>query len=179
MPESPVFAKAVVLAEGSRGHLTQSWLLSSGIQSRYPQTYALGVKELWQIEPRSAPVFHSVGWPLESHTFGGSWFYPLGENLVSLGLVVGLDSREANLSVHDKLQTLKRHPLFVRYLRGGKRLEWGAKTLPEGGWHALPERLSGPGALLIGDSAGFLNMASLKGVHYAMGFRCFCSGDTS
>lgn len=169
MPESPVFAKVVVLAEGSRGHLTQSWLLNSGIKNRYPQTYALGVKEMWQIKPRSSvPVFHSVGWPLKNHTFGGSWFYPLGENLISLGLVVGLDSKDAGISVHDKLQDLKNHPLFDRYLKGGKRLEWGAKTLPEGGWHAVPEKLSGPGVMLVGDSAGFLNMASLKGVHYAM-----------
>ena len=112
--------------------------------------------------------FHTIGWPLPYNTFGGSWFYPLGGDLVSLGLIAGLDSPEGDLSVHDKLQAMKRHPLFARLLKGGKCLEWGAKTLPEGGWHALPKKLSGNGILIIGDSAGFINMASLKGIHYAM-----------
>ena len=163
-----ILAKTVVLSEGSRGHLTQSWLLKSNIQSHYPQTYALGVKEIWQVETKPKTVFHTIGWPLPHNTFGGSWFYPLGENLVSFGLVTGMDSSEGDLSTHDKLQAMKNHPLFARWLKDGKCLEWGAKTLPEGGYHALPERLSGNGVLIIGDSAGFLNMASLKGIHYAM-----------
>ena len=167
-PETKILAKTVVLSEGSRGHLTQAWLMRSNIQSKYPQTYALGVKEIWQVKTKPQAVFHTIGWPLSRNTFGGSWFYPIGENLVSLGLMAGLDSPEGGLSVHDKLQVMKDHPLFAPWLKGGKCLEWGAKTLPEGGYHALPEKLSGHGVLIIGDSAGFINMASLKGIHYAM-----------
>ena len=163
-----IFAKAVVLSEGSRGHLTQAYLQNQGIQSFYPQTYALGVKEVWELEKDPDKIFHTVAWPLDSKTFGGSWFYPLGNKQVSLGLVVGLDSANAGLSVHDELQKMKRHPLFQKYLKGGKCIEWGAKTIPEGGYHALPERLSGDSVLIIGDSAGLVNMASLKGIHYAM-----------
>ena len=163
-----IFAKAVVLSEGSRGHLTQAYLKDQKIKSSYPQTYALGVKEIWEVEKDPDKIFHTIAWPLDSKTFGGSWFYPMGNNQVSLGLVAGLDSANAGLSVHDELQKMKRHPLFKKYLKGGKCIEWGAKTIPEGGYHALPERLSGDSVLIIGDSAGFVNMASLKGIHYAM-----------
>ena len=163
-----IFAKTVVLSEGSRGHLTQAYLQDQNIKSSYPQTYALGVKEIWEVEQDPDRVFHTLAWPLDSQTFGGSWFYPLGNKQVSLGLVVGLDSAHANLSAHDELQKMKEHPLFKKYLKNGKCLEWGAKTIPEGGYHALPERLSGDSLLMIGDSAGFVNMASLKGIHYAM-----------
>ena len=167
-PGSPIFAKIVVLAEGSRGHLSQSYILNQNIGSYYPQTYALGVKEIWEVKEEPEKIFHSIGWPLDSQTFGGSWFYPLGEGLVSLGLVAGLDSQNGNLSVHGELQKMKIHPLFKKYLEGGKCVEWGAKTIPEGGYYALPERLSGEGVLILGDSAGLVNMASLKGIHYAM-----------
>lgn len=167
-PAEKVFAKAVVLSEGSRGHLTQSYLMKENIQSRYPQTYALGVKEIWEVKKEPKGILHSVGWPLDSQTFGGSWFYPLGKNMVSIGLVVGLDSPSGNLSVHDELQKMKQHSLFRKYLEGGKCLEWGAKTIPEGGYHALPKRWRGEGLLILGDGAGFVNMASLKGIHYAM-----------
>lgn len=163
-----ILSKIVVLSEGSRGHLSQSYLLSQNIQSRYPQTYALGVKEIWEVKKEPKGIFHSIGWPLGRHTFGGSWCYPLGQGLISLGLVAGLDSPEGSLSVHDKLQQMKEHPLFKQYLEGGVCKEWGAKTIPEGGWHALPERMSGDSILILGDSAGLVNMASLKGIHYAM-----------
>ena len=167
-PASQIFAKVVALSEGSRGHLTQAYLKNQNISSHYPQTYALGVKEVWEIKKEPNKIFHSMGWPLDSKTFGGSWFYPLGEGLASLGLVAGLDSHSAELSVHDELQKMKEHPLFKKYLEGGKCIEWGAKTIPEGGCHAIPNRLSGDSVLILGDSAGFVNMASLKGVHYAM-----------
>ena len=163
-----IFAKTVVLAEGSRGHLTQTFLKKENIKSKYPQTYALGVKEIWEVKKEPTKIMHTISWPLSHNTFGGSWFYPLGNHLVSLGLIAGLDSPDSNLSVHDQLQNLKQHPLFSSWLKGGKCIEWGAKTLPEGGYHALPEKLHGDNVLLIGDSAGFINMASLKGVHYAM-----------
>jgi len=163
-----ILAKTVVLSEGSRGHLTQAYLEDQKIKSHYPQTYALGVKELWEVKKDPDKVFHTIAWPLDSKTFGGSWFYPLGKNQISLGLVVGLDSPQADLSVHDKLQEMKKHPLFQKHLKGGECIEWGAKTIPEGGYHALPKNLSGDNLLIIGDSAGFVNMASLKGIHYAM-----------
>ena len=167
-PGHPIFSKIVVLSEGSRGHLTQSYIQTQNISRQYPQTYALGVKEVWEVKTEPNKIFHSLGWPLDSKTFGGSWFYPLGENLISVGLVAGLDSPSAQLSVHDELQKMKSHPLFKKYLEGGKCIEWGAKTIPEGGYHAIPNRLSGDGVLILGDSAGFVNMASLKGIHYAM-----------
>ena len=167
-PASQIFSKIVVLSEGSRGHLTQAYIHNQNISSHYPQTYALGVKEIWEVKTEPDKIFHSMGWPLDSKTFGGSWFYPLGEGLASMGLVLGLDSPSAQLSVHDELQKMKTHPLFKKYLEGGKCIEWGAKTIPEGGYYAIPDRLSGEGVLILGDSAGFVNMASLKGVHYAM-----------
>lgn len=163
-----IFAKVVVLSEGTRGHLTSSYLSQKNIKSKYPQTYALGVKEVWEVKKEPRSILHTMGWPLKSHTFGGAWLYPLGNNMISLGLVVGLDSVSANLSVHDKLQVLKEHKLFAKLLEGGKCIEWGAKTIPEGGYHSWPEQLHGNGILIVGDSAGFVNMASLKGVHYAM-----------
>ena len=167
-PASHIFSKVVVLSEGSRGHLTQSYLQNQNISGQYPQTYALGIKEIWEVKTEPNKILHSLGWPLDSKTFGGSWLYPLGESLVSLGLVAGLDSPSAQLSIHDELQKMKSHPLFKKYLEGGKCIEWGAKTIPEGGYHAIPNRLSGDGILILGDSAGFVNMASLKGIHYAM-----------
>jgi electron-transferring-flavoprotein dehydrogenase len=109
-----------------------------------------------------------MGWPLPADAFGGSFMYPLGKDQVSIGLVVGLDYHDAGLDVHVLLQKMKAHPLFRPYLEGGQMLEWGAKTIPEGGYHALPERLHGDGLLMAGDTAGFVDVPSLKGIHYAM-----------
>jgi electron-transferring-flavoprotein dehydrogenase len=109
-----------------------------------------------------------MGWPLPGDAFGGSFFYPLEPNVAALGLVVGLDYREVTLDVHVLLQRLKGHPLFRPYLEGGEMVEWGAKTIPEGGFHALPARRHGDGAVVVGDAAGFVEVASLKGIHYAM-----------
>jgi electron-transferring-flavoprotein dehydrogenase len=113
-------------------------------------------------------VIHTMGWPLPADAFGGSFFYPLGADLVALGLVVGLDYAEADLDVHVLLQRLKLHPLVRPCLEGGELLEWGAKTIPEGGFYALPERLSGEGLLMAGDTVGLVDVPSLKGIHYAM-----------
>jgi electron-transferring-flavoprotein dehydrogenase len=113
-------------------------------------------------------VIHTVGWPLPNDAFGGSWIYPMAPDAVSFGLVVGLDYPELDLDVHELLQRLKRHPLLEPILAGGELLEWGAKTIPEGGWHSLPERLRGDGLLVAGDAAGLVNVAALKGIHYAM-----------
>ena len=174
-PAGCLFAKAVVLAEGSRGHLTEAYLAKEKIRRPYPQTYALGVKEVWEVEREPDKIFHTIAYPLDRNTFGGSWFYGMGDHLVSLGLVAGLDSPDGGLSVYDKLKLLKKHPLFAPWLKGGKRVEWGAKTIPEGGWRALPEKLYGDGVLILGDGAGFVNMASLKGIHYAMASGVFAA----
>jgi electron-transferring-flavoprotein dehydrogenase len=160
--------KVVVLAEGTRGPLAQAWRDWQGIGSENPQIFALGVKEVWEVERPLDRVIHTLGWPLPWDAFGGSWCYPMGPGQLSIGLVVGLDYHEAGLDVHESLQRMKLHPLFRDLLAGGKLLEWGAKTIPEGGYHAIPERLSGDGLVMIGDTAGFVDVPSLKGIHYAM-----------
>ncbi len=161
-------AKVIVLAEGSRGPLAQAWCQWRGVGSANPQLFALGVKEVWQVARPLDRVIHTMGWPLPRDAFGGSWCYPMGPDQVSIGLVVGLDYHDAALDVHELLQRMKLHPLFREVLQGGTLLEWGAKTIPEGGYYSLPERLSGDGMVLIGDTAGFVDVPSLKGVHYAM-----------
>ncbi len=161
-------AKVTVLAEGTRGLLTQGWLQWQRVPSPNPQIYALGVKEVWEVKRPLGRVIHTLGWPLPTDAFGGSFLYPLGSSEVALGLVVGLDYHDATLDVHELLQRMKLHPLFREVLEGGQLLEWGAKTIPEGGWHALPERLHGDGLLLAGDAAGLVDVPSLKGIHYAM-----------
>ncbi len=113
-------------------------------------------------------VTHTLGWPLPRDAFGGSFIYPMGENLVSLGLVVGLDAPYVDLDVHALLQRFKRHPLLRQILAGGELVEWGAKTIPEGGYYAIPDRLSSDGLLIAGDAAGLVDVASLKGIQYAM-----------
>jgi electron-transferring-flavoprotein dehydrogenase len=167
-PPTDIKAKVTVLAEGTRGALTQAWLRWQAVGSANPMIYALGVKELWETKRPLDAVIHTLGWPLPRDAFGGSFFYPLEPNLVALGLVVGLDYRETTLDVHVLLQKMKRHPLFRPYLEGGEMVEWGAKTIPEGGYYALPQRRHGDGLLLAGDAAGFVEVASLKGIHYAM-----------
>ena len=161
-------AKITIIAEGTRGALSQAYREWQRIGSSNPQLYALGVKEVWQTRKPLDRVIHTLGWPLPNDAFGGSFMYPLGPDQVALGLVVGLDYHNANLDVHLLLQQLKLHPLFREYLEGGQLLEWGAKTIPEGGYYSLPERRSGDGVLLIGDAAGFVDVPSLKGIHYAM-----------
>ncbi len=161
-------AKVTVLAEGTRGLLSQAYLGWQGITSANPQIFALGVKEVWETKRALDRVVHTMGWPLTPDAFGGSWMYPLGPNLISLGLVVGLDYHDAGLDVHDLLQRMKSHPLFRKYLDGGRLVEWGAKTIPEGGYYSLPERLHGDGLLIVGDAAGFVDVPSLKGIHYAV-----------
>jgi len=167
-PGTDLVARALVLAEGTRGPLTQAFLASQAIGSENPQIFALGVKEVWETKVPLESVVHTMGWPLPNDAFGGSFMYPLEPNLVALGLVVGLDYRNWALDVHDLLQRLKLHPFFRRYLERGEMVEWGAKTIPEGGYYALPERRSGDGVLIVGDAAGFVDVPSLKGIHYAM-----------
>jgi len=161
-------AKITALAEGTRGLLAQAWCQWQRVPSENPQIFALGVKELWETKQPLDRVIHTLGWPLPRDAFGGSFVYPLEPNLVALGLVVGLDYRDAALDVHVLLQWLKHHPLLRELLAGGEMIEWGAKTIPEGGFYSLPERRSGAGVVLLGDAAGFVDVPSLKGIQYAM-----------
>jgi electron-transferring-flavoprotein dehydrogenase len=168
LPANDLGAQVTVLSDGTRSALAQGWMKWRGVGSVNPQIYALGVKELWEVEHPPRAVIHTMGWPLPTDAFGGSWCYPMGPRLMSIGLVVGLDYRSANLDVHVLLQRMKSHPLFRRYLDGGEMIEWGAKTIPEGGYHSIPESLSGDGLIVTGDAAGLVNVATLKGIHYAM-----------
>ena len=168
MPPTDVTAQVTVLSEGTRGPLAQAYTKKQAIASPNPQVFALGVKELWETKKPLDAVIHTLGWPLPRSAFGGSFVYPMAENLIALGLVIGLDYKESSLDVHALVQDMKQHPLFKPYLEGGEMLEWGAKTIPEGGYYSLPERLSGDGLLMIGDTVGFVDVPSLKGIHYAM-----------
>ena len=137
-----------------------------------PQVWELGVKEVWKVPQPLDRVIHTMGWPLRPQAkyreFGGSFIYPMGDDMVSIGMVVGLDYRDPRLNPHDLLQILKTHPTVRAILEGGERIEWGAKTIPGGGFHALPRRLHAPGLLLCGDGVGMVNVPTLKGVHYAV-----------
>lgn len=168
MPAMDITARVTVLSEGTRGTLSQAWYDWQNVSGRNPQIYALGVKELWETKRPLDRIIHTLGWPLPGDAFGGSWMYPLEDNLVSIGLVVGLDYQDARLDVHESLQRLKLHPLFRPYLEGGEMVEWGAKTIPEGGWLSVPTRRHGDGICIVGDSAGYVDVPSLKGIHYAM-----------
>ncbi len=171
-PGSDVKARVTVLAEGTQGHLTGAALDYFGLHGEHPQVWALGVKEVWRVARPLDHVVHTMGWPLRGaaryREFGGSFIYPMGDDMLTIGMVVGLDYRDASLSVHDLLQLLKTHPRIRGLLTGGERLEWGAKTIPEGGFAALPRNLSAPGLLLTGDGAGMVNVPALKGIHYAI-----------
>jgi electron-transferring-flavoprotein dehydrogenase len=170
-PGSDLTARVTILAEGTQGHLTGVAMRRFGLTSK-PQVWALGVKEVWEVEHPLPRVMHTMGWPLRGakrfREFGGSFIYPMGENMVALGMVVGLDYTDATVSVHDFLQEFKSHPRIRRLLEGGKRVAWGAKTIPEGGFLALPDRFQFPGGMIVGDAAGFVNVPALKGIHYAM-----------
>jgi electron-transferring-flavoprotein dehydrogenase len=171
-PGSDIRARAVVLAEGTQGHLTGVAIDHFGLHGESPQVWALGVKEVWRVPKPLKRVIHTMGWPLRNgrkyREFGGSFIYPMGDDMVTVGLVVGLDYRDADLSVHDLLQQLKTHRVVQRILSGGERVAWGAKTIPEGGYLALPRNLNAPGLLLCGDGAGLVNVPALKGIHYAV-----------
>ena len=174
-PGSDVVARATVLAEGCWGHLTGAALKGLDLAAKDPQVWALGVKEVWEVEQPFHKVVHTLGWPLRGGAkykeFGGSWIYGMnreGETpKVSIGYVVGLDNTDARLSVHDVLQEFKLHPLVQKILKGGKRVAWGAKAIPEGGYWAMP-KLHAPGMVVCGDAGGMVNVPRLKGIHYAI-----------
>ena len=187
-PPTDIVARVTALSEGTRGMLSQAYMKWQNIGSENPQIFALGVKEIWETKKPLTEVIHTMGWPLPRDAFGGSFMYPMSDTTVALGLVVGLDYPQRTLDVHGLLQKLKTHPLFRQYLEGGELVEWGAKTIPEGGYYALPERRHGDGVVMLGDAAGFVDVPSLKGIHYAMQSGIFAaraiydalkSGDTS
>jgi electron-transferring-flavoprotein dehydrogenase len=163
-----VVAQVTALAEGTRGSLSQAWLEWQSVGAENPQIFALGVKEIWETKRPLDAIVHTLGWPLPTDAFGGSFMYPLEPNLVALGLVVGLDYRDAALDAHALFQRMKLHPVFRRVLEDGEMVEWGAKTIPEGGYYAVPARRSGDGVVMLGDAAGFVDVPSLKGIDYAM-----------
>jgi electron-transferring-flavoprotein dehydrogenase len=171
-PGSDVVAGVTVLAEGTQGHLTGAAIQHFGLQGENPQVWALGVKEVWKVARPLDRVIHTMGWPLRGgrryREFGGSFIYPMGDDMVTIGMVVGLDYRDAELSVHDLLQELKTHRLVRRILDGGERVGWGAKAIPEGGFLSLPSSFNAPGLLLAGDGVGLVNVPALKGIHYAI-----------
>jgi electron-transferring-flavoprotein dehydrogenase len=171
-PGSDIAARVTILAEGTQGHLTGAALERFGLRGENPQVWALGVKEVWRVAKPLDQVIHTMGWPLRPakkfREFGGSFIYPMGDDMVTIGMVVGLDYRDAELSVHDLLQELKTHPRITQILDGGERVQWGAKTIPEGGFVALPSRFHAPGLLLCGDGVGLVNVPALKGIHYAV-----------
>jgi electron-transferring-flavoprotein dehydrogenase len=170
-PGIDIRSRCVVLGEGPRGTLVKQLDAALGLwRDRNPQVYAIGIKEVWDLPPgRVAPgqVIHTVGWPLDAHTFGGGFIYGMQSDQLIVGLVVGLDYRNPLLDPHLEFQRWKTHPGVARLLAGGKLAFYGAKAIPEGGWWSLP-RLGGDGFLLIGDSAGFLNSQRFKGIHLAM-----------
>ena len=167
-PPNDLVAKVTVLAEGTRGALAQAYLEWQRVAADNPQIFALGVKEIWETRQPLDTIVHTLGWPLPRDVFGGSFMYPLTAKLVALGLVVGLDYQDAALDPHALFQRMKLHPLFRSYLDGGEMVEWGAKTIPEGGYYAVPARRSGAGVVIVGDAAGFVDVPSLKGIHYAL-----------
>ena len=171
-PGADIAARVTVLAEGTAGHLTGAAIEHFGLHGRNPQVWALGVKEVWQVPRPLRRIVHTMGWPLRKRAkygeFGGSFVYPMGEDMLTVGFVVGLEYRDVELSAHDLLQEFKTHRLLRKILDGGERVAWGAKTITEGGLLSLPSRLNAPGLVLVGEGAGLVNVPRLKGVHYAI-----------
>jgi electron-transferring-flavoprotein dehydrogenase len=164
-------AKVTILAEGTRGSLTKELVNKFNLaKDRNPQTYGVGVKELWEVPSgRIAPgeVIYTMGWPLTTKEYGGAWIYGSKDNLVSLGFVTGLDYPDPRLDPQHVLQDFKQHPFIASLLAGGKMIRYGAKSLPYGGWWAIPS-VAGNGWMILGDAAGFLNSQRLKGIHLAI-----------
>src|SRR5215467_128737 len=170
-PGVELLARETVFAEGCRGSLTKTlaerFHLRDGID---PQTYAIGIKELWEIAPdRHQPglVIHTIGWPLDAATYGGSFLYHLEDRQVAVGFVIGLDYKNPFLNPFEEFQRFKTHPAICPYFEGGRRIAYGARALNEGGFQSIPH-LDFPGGALTGDAAGFLNVPKIKGNHTAM-----------
>jgi electron-transferring-flavoprotein dehydrogenase len=170
-PGADIFAKVTVLGEGSRGSLTKKLVEKLKLdEGRNPQVYAAGVKEIWELPSgrvRPGFVMHTLGYPLPNDTFGGGFVYGMKNDLLDIGLVVGLDYQDPFTDPHRLFNKFKQHPAIAKMLEGGKMLYYGAKTIPEGGLMSQP-KYYGDGFLIIGDSASFLNSQKLKGIHMAM-----------
>jgi len=170
-PGVDITAKVTVLGEGVRGSLTKQMVQRLKLdQEAEPQVYSVGIKELWEVpDDRFAPgsVIHTLGFPLDSHTFGGSWVYGMRDRIIDIGLAVGLDYRDPRIDPHHEFQIFKTHPLIKDLLKGGKLVRYGAKAMPVGGWYTMPQ-LTADGVMIIGDSAGMLNGERLKGIHIAI-----------
>ena len=170
-PGVDIKAPVTIFADGVRGNLTKTLISRYALDAdRLPQSYAVGIKELWEVpSDRVHPgaVIHTMGYPLRSEEFGGGFIYALSEGRLSVGFVAGLDYRDPMFDPHEAFQRFKQHPLVSELLAGGQMVRYGAKALPEGGWHALP-RCHVDGGLIVGDAAGFLNSMRLKGIHLAM-----------
>jgi electron-transferring-flavoprotein dehydrogenase len=183
-------AKVTVLAEGTRGSLTKKLVAKHSLDNINPQTYGIGVKELWEVQAgkiKPGFVAHTLGWPLSMKTYGGGWIYGLSDNRVSIGLVVALEYADPRFDPHAVFQTWKTHPFLRNLLERGKMVRYGAKSLPYGGWYAMPRNYV-DGGLIVGDSASFLDSQRLKGIHLAIKsgmlaaeatFEALKSGDTS
>lgn len=170
-PGLELHAKQTVFAEGCHGSLTKKLIKHYNLRKNSaPQTYALGIKEIWEISPehhKQGLCIHTLGWPLDTKTYGGSWMYHMENNQISIGYVVGLDYQNPYLSPFEEMQRFKTHPYITKFLVNGRRVSYGARALVEGGFQSLP-KLTFPGGLLIGDTAGFLNTPKIKGNHAAM-----------
>ena len=170
-PGMELLAKQTIFAEGCRGHLTKTLFDRFDLrEGKDPQTYAIGIKELWDIDPaKSEPgkVWHSVGWPVSTDVYGGSFLYHLNGNQVAVGYVVGLDYQNPHLSPFEEFQRFKTHPKVRDVFEGGRRVSYGARALNEGGFQSIP-KLTFPGGCLVGCTAGFLNVPKIKGTHTSM-----------
>src|ERR1700738_2691555 len=183
-------AKVTVLAEGTRGSLTKQLVNKKKLDNINPQSYGIGIKELWDVQPGKVKpgfVAHTLGWPVSSKMYGGGWIYGLENNRVSIGLVIALEYEDPRFDPHAAFQIWKTHPYVRNILEGGKLVRYGAKSLPYGGWYAMPRNYL-DGALIVGDSGSFLDSQRLKGQHLAMTsgmlatetmFEAMNKGDTS
>ncbi|HVB36541.1 MAG TPA: electron transfer flavoprotein-ubiquinone oxidoreductase, partial [Candidatus Acidoferrales bacterium] len=183
-------SKITVLAEGPRGSLTKELVNHLHLDGVNPQSYGLGIKELWDVQPgkiETGFVAHTAGWPLDSDKYGGGWIYGLRDNRVSLGMVIALEYKDSLFDPHEAFQKFKTHPYIRRILEGGKLVRYGAKTVPYGGWYSMPRNYF-DGGLIIGDSASLLNSQRLKGIHTAIKsgmlaaettYEALAAGDTS
>ena len=177
-PPTEVRAKITILAEGSRGHLTKSLIERFNLtDGKNPQVYSLGVKEMWEVPEGSfkqGQIIHTLGFPLPADQFGGGFIYGLSKNHVVIGLCVGLDYKDPDFDPHHAFQTYKKHPLVEKIIKNGKIIRYGAKNIPEGGLFSLPQ-LYHDNTMIIGDSAGFVAMPSLKGIHLAIKSGMLCA----
>jgi electron-transferring-flavoprotein dehydrogenase len=170
-PGMELHAKQTIFAEGCRGSLSKTLMQKFGLREGVdPQAYGIGIKELWEVKPerhQAGLIVHTTGWPVDSKTYGGSFLYHLENNQVAVGFVVGLDYQNPWMSPYEEFQRFKTHPAIRGFFEDGRRIAYGARAISEGGFQSLP-KLTFPGGVLIGDTAGFLNNAKIKGIHTAM-----------